>query len=73
MLAAITQAVNAMHNGKHFPICPLCNELVELENAKTNPDGKAVHEECYARALEQASEHVKGKPDVEQEPRPHIR
>ena len=30
-----------------FPTCPLCNEPVELETAKTNETGKPVHEECY--------------------------
>lgn len=34
-----------------FPICPLCNEPVELETTKTNEDGKAVHEECYIISL----------------------
>ena len=27
--------------------CSLCNEPVELETAKTDEDGKVVHEECY--------------------------
>jgi hypothetical protein len=34
-----------------LPICPLCNEAVELETTKTNEDGKAVHEECYLISL----------------------
>jgi hypothetical protein len=42
---------DAMHNGKHFPICPLCNEAVEVQTAKTDHDGKAVHEECYVQSL----------------------
>jgi hypothetical protein len=39
------------HHPKRFPICPLCNEPVELESTKTNEDGSAVHEECYVLAL----------------------
>jgi len=34
-----------------FPTCSLCNEPVELETSKTDEDGKAVHEECYALKL----------------------
>ena len=30
-----------------LPHCAICNEPVELETAKTDEDGKAVHEECY--------------------------
>jgi hypothetical protein len=30
-----------------FPACPLCNEPVEINTAKTDSHGKAVHEECY--------------------------
>jgi hypothetical protein len=30
-----------------YPICPLCSEHVELENANTDEKGQAVHEECY--------------------------
>jgi hypothetical protein len=35
------------HHPKRFPVCPLCNEAVELETTKTNEAGEAVHEECY--------------------------
>lgn len=35
-----------------FPLfrisCILCDQPVDLETAKTNDDGDAVHEECYA-------------------------
>jgi hypothetical protein len=34
-----------------FPICPLCNEPVELETTKTNEDEEAIHEECYVNSL----------------------
>jgi hypothetical protein len=29
-----------------LPVCPLCNEAVELETSKSDEDGKAIHEEC---------------------------
>lgn len=32
--------------------CQLCNEPVTLENARINELGKAVHEECYLKALQ---------------------
>jgi hypothetical protein len=32
-----------------LPKCSICNEPVELETAKTDEDGKAVHEDCYIR------------------------
>ena len=28
--------------------CPICNEPVSLETSKTDEDGQAIHEECYA-------------------------
>ena len=34
-----------------LPNCPVCNESVELKNAKTDGNGKAVHEECFLRSL----------------------
>jgi hypothetical protein len=39
------------HQVSTFPICPFCNEAVELETTKTNEDGKAVHEECYIKSI----------------------
>jgi len=39
-----------------FPICSLCNEPVELETAKTDENGNAVHEECYALKMQPKSE-----------------
>ena len=32
--------------------CLICHKPVQLENAKTDERGKAVHEECYALKLE---------------------
>jgi len=34
-----------------YPICPLCNEHIEIETANTNEKGKAVHEDCYVAHL----------------------
>ena len=34
-----------------LPKCNICNRAVELETAKTDEDGKAVHEECYVRII----------------------
>jgi hypothetical protein len=33
-----------------FP-CQICHEPVSLEDARINEQGKAVHEECYLRAI----------------------
>jgi hypothetical protein len=33
-------------------MCSLCNEPVELETAKTDENGSAVHEECYTLNLQ---------------------
>jgi len=33
-------------------MCSLCNEPVELRTAKTDEDGKAVHEECYTLKMQ---------------------
>ena len=30
-----------------FPVCPICNEAVELQTSKADEFGRAVHEECY--------------------------
>ena len=40
-----------MPYSKRLPLCPICNEPVELETSKTNEAGKAVHEDCYVAAL----------------------
>jgi|GEM_PF-4841615 hypothetical protein len=40
-----------MHNGKHFPICPLCNEAVEVQTAKTNHDGKQSTRNAMSQSL----------------------
>ncbi len=34
-----------------LPHCAICNEPVELETSKTDENGKAVHEDCYARKI----------------------
>jgi hypothetical protein len=33
-------------------LCSLCDNLVEIESAKTNEFGKAVHEECYVQKMQ---------------------
>ncbi len=30
-----------------LPMCSACREPVPLETAKTDEDGRAIHEECY--------------------------
>ena len=32
---------------RKYHTCSICNEVVELETAKTDESGKPVHEECY--------------------------
>jgi hypothetical protein len=34
-----------------YPVCHLCNEPVEINTAKTDADGKAIHEDCYIKSL----------------------
>ena len=34
-----------------LPNCSICNEPVELITAKTDEDGKAVHEDCYVQRM----------------------
>ncbi len=34
-----------------FLTCSICNELVELETAKIDEDGKPTHEECYVQKV----------------------
>jgi hypothetical protein len=34
-----------------LPHCALCNERVEIETAKTDENGEAVHEDCYVRLV----------------------
>jgi|HubBroStandDraft_2_1064218.scaffolds.fasta_scaffold13280_6 hypothetical protein len=48
-----------MPTSSHLPICPLCNEPVELETAKTDENGNAVHEECYTLKVQpERSKHI---------------
>jgi hypothetical protein len=34
-----------------FPACPICNGHVNLESAKVDENGHAMHEECYLLRL----------------------
>lgn len=47
------------HDTSEQYICPICNESVELETAKTDEDGHVVHEDCYADEL---SRQIPAKP-----------
>jgi hypothetical protein len=38
-----------------LPDCSICNEPVDLKTAKTDEDGKGVHEECYVDRVRRAS------------------
>ncbi len=40
-----------MQSDEFSPICPICREPVRLENAKTDQDGHAIHEDCYCASL----------------------
>ncbi len=33
------------------PICSICHEPVPLNDAKTDEDGNAIHEDCYVTRL----------------------
>lgn len=35
------------------PLCSICHISVRLETAKSDEDGRPVHEECYLRSLMQ--------------------
>ena len=35
----------------YAPFCPVCHRPIALEDAKTDEQGKAIHEQCYFLAL----------------------
>jgi hypothetical protein len=37
--------------GSELPMCSYCANPVEIENATTDEDGKAIHAECYLLRL----------------------
>jgi len=37
----------ASQSSVQAPICSICNLPVALNNAKTDEDGNAIHEDCY--------------------------
>jgi hypothetical protein len=39
----------------YSPICPRCLEPVRLEDAKTDEDGRAMHEDCYYAILKETT------------------
>ena len=42
---------NSIFQLKPLPVCPICNLAVALEAAKTDEDGRAMHEDCYLLKL----------------------
>ena len=42
--------------------CHLCNQPVEITSAKTDEYGKAVHTDCYAKALVDSESAIVNKP-----------
>lgn len=45
---AIPQVIPAK---AQFPVCAICNRHVDLEVAKVDEGGQAMHEECYLLKL----------------------
>lgn len=39
------------HDRRGKPACSICGEPVNLQTAKSDGDGKAVHEECYVQKI----------------------
>jgi hypothetical protein len=39
------------HPNFQLPMCSYCADPVEIENARTDEDGKAIHAECYLLRL----------------------
>ena len=38
-------------------VCSFCDKPIEIETAKTNEYGKAIHEGCYVSKMQGATEH----------------
>jgi hypothetical protein len=47
---------------RHFPICPICNEIVELTSSMTDDNGKAIHEDCYVEKTKGRWTTKRGRP-----------
>lgn len=45
------------------PVCPVCKLAVPLETAKTDEDGRAVHEDCYLSSIKLKSQTVPRGPE----------
>jgi hypothetical protein len=41
------------HAKSQLPMCSYCANPVEIENATTDEDGKAIHAECYLLRLKE--------------------
>ncbi len=44
-----------------LPICPICRAPVSLESAKTDEDGRAVHEDCYVESVKGTAPIIKNQ------------
>jgi len=44
-----------VQSAPYSPICPRCLEPVRLEDAKTDEDGRAIHEDCYYAILQETT------------------
>ena len=38
-------------SASRVPVCPICNQPVWLNEAKTDEDGQAIHEGCYVAKI----------------------
>jgi len=41
-----------------YPLCPVCNEHVELITARIKENGQAFHEDCYVRTLKKRPDKI---------------
>jgi hypothetical protein len=51
LTAASSKEIPLSAHAIRLPICPVCHQPVALEEAKTDEDGAATHEDCYLRKL----------------------
>jgi hypothetical protein len=48
---AVIERRKRIHFDQRFPLCPVCQEFVELTTARTNEDGQALHDDCHIGIL----------------------
>jgi|HubBroStandDraft_1064217.scaffolds.fasta_scaffold22571_5 hypothetical protein len=46
-----------------YPVCPVCNEHVELITARINENGQAFHDDCYVKTLKKRPSKIT-RPDL---------